>query len=207
MNIYVESNFILELALLQEQSKSCIKIIDICRQGQANIVLPAFSIAEPYETLGRRSRDRNALADRLDSELRQLSRTQPYTEGINTLREVTGFLVRSTEEERSRLKQVMEEVLEFAKVIPLDFTIITSAHSLEESLEFSPQDAIVLASVFKHLEESGGEPSCFLNRNAKDFDDPDIMKRLGENNCKLLPRFDDGLRYIRNVLGIKDSDI
>jgi predicted nucleic acid-binding protein len=207
MNIYVESNFILELALLQEQSISCIKILDLCQRGKANLALPAFSIAELYETLGRRSRERNALANRLDSELRQLSRTQPYTERINMPREVTGFLVRSAEEERSRLKQVMEEALEITEVIPLDSIIITSAYSLEDSLGLSPQDAIVLASVFKHLEESNGEPSCFLNRNAKDFDDPDIVKRLGENNCKLLPKFDDSLRYIRNVLGIEDADI
>lgn len=204
MNIYVESNFVLELALLQEQSGSCSNILQLCRQEKAHLVLPAFSIAEPYETLGRRSRERNTLADSLDSELRQLSRTQPYTERINTLQEVTGFLVRSAEEERSRLTQVMKEVLEIAEVIPLDSAIITSASGLEESLGLSPQDAIVLASVLKHLEESDDEPSCFLNRNTKDFDDPDIVERLGEHNCSLLPRFDDALRYLRNVLGIED---
>jgi len=42
MKIYVESNFVLELAFLQEQSQNCEKILTLCESGQAGLLLPAF---------------------------------------------------------------------------------------------------------------------------------------------------------------------
>ena len=51
MNVYVESNFVLELALLQEQFASCEKMLGLCRSGDIPLVIPAYSLAEPYETL------------------------------------------------------------------------------------------------------------------------------------------------------------
>jgi hypothetical protein len=44
--------------------------------------------------------------------------------------------------------------------------------------------------------------SCFLNRNSKDFDDPDIIEMLESKNCKLLFNFDKGRDYVRGLLGI-----
>ena len=58
MNVYVESNFILELALEQEQSSSCDAILSLGERQDIRLVLPAFSLSEPYETLVRRAKDR-----------------------------------------------------------------------------------------------------------------------------------------------------
>ena len=58
----------------------------------------------------------------------------------------------------------------------------------------SAQDSIVLASVLSHLGDT--TESCFLNRNTKDFDRPDIREMLDEYGCKFFGRFDEGLRYI-----------
>jgi hypothetical protein len=51
MNIYVETNFVLELAFVQEQVESCGAILGLCEAGRATLVLPAFCIAESYEAL------------------------------------------------------------------------------------------------------------------------------------------------------------
>jgi hypothetical protein len=80
MNIYVESNFVLELALLQEQFEACENILAICEAGETALVLPAFCIAEPYETLVRRAKHRGNLSRDLTTELGQLSRSEPYRE-------------------------------------------------------------------------------------------------------------------------------
>lgn len=60
----------------------------------------------------------------------------------------------------------------------------------------SGQDAIVLASVFAHLDLHHPPESCFLNRNAKDFDDPDVRERLEGRGCRFFGRFEDELRYV-----------
>jgi hypothetical protein len=65
MNIYVETNFILELAFVQEQHESCEKIIRLCEAGRAALVLSAFCIAESYETLIRRANRRTQITNDL----------------------------------------------------------------------------------------------------------------------------------------------
>ena len=53
MDIYVESNFVLELALLQEHHESCEKIIQLCEASKVKLILPAYTLVEPYETIMR----------------------------------------------------------------------------------------------------------------------------------------------------------
>lgn len=62
MDVYVETNFVLELALLQEQQQSCQKLLDLAEARRINLILPAFSLTEPYETLIRREKNRRNLS-------------------------------------------------------------------------------------------------------------------------------------------------
>jgi hypothetical protein len=65
----------------------------------------------------------------------------------------------------------------------------------------SGQDAIVLASVLAHLGVHRPPESCFLNRNTKDFDDPDVRERLEACGCKFFGKFEDGLHYVSARIG------
>jgi len=58
VNIYVETNFVLELAFEQEQCSSCNQILQLCEAGRANLVVPAYSLAEPHEKLSRQAKSR-----------------------------------------------------------------------------------------------------------------------------------------------------
>lgn len=80
MRIYAESNFVLEIALLQEQRSSCQDLVELCAAGHAVLVLPALSLTEPYDTLSRRRLERRGLKQALDAQLRQLERTEDYKE-------------------------------------------------------------------------------------------------------------------------------
>jgi hypothetical protein len=51
VNIYVETNFVFELTFEQEQCQSCEDILKLCEQGQAKLIIPAYSLAEPHEKL------------------------------------------------------------------------------------------------------------------------------------------------------------
>lgn len=200
MNVYIESNFILELALLQAQSESCENIVSICEAGKVKLVLPAFCIAEPYETLVRRAKHRSNLARDLAVELGQLRRSDPYRTEVDTLPNVTNILVRSGEEEKQRLNETLDRVLGIAEVIALERDILRSAITYQAKLDLSPPDSIVYASVLHHLSTFGMVQSCFLNRNLKDFDDPDIVEVLNSYNCKMLPEFDSGYNYIQGQI-------
>ena len=64
-----------------------------------------------------------------------------------------------------------------------------------------PPDSLVLGSVMTHLSETNPDVSCFLNKNAKDFDTPDVRDELRPYNCRLIGSFEHGLNYISSTLG------
>lgn len=200
MNVYVESNFVLELALLQEQHASCEDILQLCEVGHIQLVMPAYSLAEPYETLVRRHKQRQRIRTELDAELRQLARTSVYADRLSGFRHLTALLIDSADEEVKHLESVRSRLLQVAEVIPLEASILIAATQCQVAHGFSPQDALVYAAVLSHLEEHHALPSCFLNRNSRDFDDPDVVVELDRYNCKLLPRFDAGYQFISSCI-------
>lgn len=56
MIIYVESNFILELVLAQEESTSAEQILDLAEKNLIKLVLPSFSMMEPFWTIQGRGK-------------------------------------------------------------------------------------------------------------------------------------------------------
>ena len=80
MDVYVETNFVLELALLQEQHESCEKILQFQQTGKIRLIVPAYSLIEPFETIFRYAKNRSRVANDLAAEIKQLSRTKPYQE-------------------------------------------------------------------------------------------------------------------------------
>lgn len=102
---------------------------------------------------------------------------------------LTAALIESAESERRGVQRAIAEVLTVAEAIPLDKAILNEAALLGQTFSLSGQDAIVLASVFSHLESSHSPESVFVNRNSRDFADPQIVERLRQGNCKYFPGF------------------
>jgi predicted nucleic acid-binding protein len=199
LNVYVESNFVLELALAQEQHGSCEELLLLAEEERIRIILPAYSLAEPYETLKRRHRSRSQVKETLDREIRELSRSANYVSQVRNFGAVTSVLIDSGGEETQRLEATRSRLLRHAEIIPLDCSILQSASDLRSTYALEPQDATIFASILSHLERSESKASCFLSRD-QDFGDPDLSERLGQLRCKLLSRFDHGVGYIRSVL-------
>jgi hypothetical protein len=195
MIVYVESNFVLELAFMQEEHESCEEIIGLAQIDNVRLVLPAFSIGEPYEAWVRRSKRRQELYNALVTETQELSRSKPYRESSKELRELTNLLVQSGEEEKRRLDEVLDRILNITEIIPIGQETIKAAISLQKSRSLKPQDSIVYASVLQHLKDAPAIPKCFITKNAKDFLNPDIENELAAYDCKLLVSFGNGLKY------------
>lgn len=202
MIVYVESNFVLELAFLQEKHESCSSFLSLSESGDIRLVLPAFSIGEPYETLERRAKQRRELHRQLSAAIRELSRSSPYRESAHEFRDITDLLIRSGEEENNRLNETLERILQTVEVIPIDSSTIRAAITLQKSRNLSPQDALIYASILDHLgKEESDSFGCFITKDAKDFATPDIKNDLEKYNCKLLTSFANGLEYVRTVVG------
>ncbi|MEX0727234.1 MAG: PIN domain-containing protein [Planctomycetaceae bacterium] len=198
MNVYVETNFLLELAFVQEQHESCDAIVDLCAAGTAHLIVPTFCIAEAFETLLRRKGRRGQIKEQLSRELGQLSRSKPYEQEAAVFLEFTDLLARSSQEEDQRLGEVFDRVLGIAEILALSLRIMQEAARYRIAYEFAPQDSIVFASVVDHLKTAGGSESCFLNRNRLDFDIPGIKDLFDPLGCKMLFSFVKASHYIRH---------
>ncbi|MGF1481414.1 MAG: PIN domain-containing protein [Cyanophyceae cyanobacterium] len=200
MNVYVETNFVLELTFEQEQCASCEQILQHCEAKQAKLIIPAYCLAEPQEKLIRQARKRRELQQLLDAELRQLSRTASYASRINSIQDLASLLVQSNEEERNRFIQYRKRLLNTGDIVALTATILTEAATYETQYDLTPQDALVYTSVINHLQHHQPQQACFLNRNSKDFDNPDIVNELNQLNCRMIPRFDHGYNFLQSQL-------
>lgn len=198
MNIYVETNFVLELVFQQEQFASCEEILKLCEAGQAKIIIPAYSLAEPNEKLIRQARNRKELQRMLEAELRQLLRTASYQTRINNIQDIASLLIQSNQEEQRRFVEYRSRLLRSSEVIVLTADILSDAARCELFNELQPQDALVYASITSHLRQNRPSVACFLNRNFKDFDIPNIVDELNSFNCRMIPKFNDGYRFIES---------
>lgn len=200
MNIYVETNFVFELVFEQEQFASCEQILQLTEAGRIQLIVPAYSLAEPHEKLIRQARKRTEIENMLLAELKQLLRTASYQNRLNNIDDVPNLLLQSIQDEKHRFIQYRDRFLRCAEIIPVNADVIRDAAANEVVLKLQPQDAIIYASVMFHLRQNPPQIACFLNRNARDFDNPSTNNALNRFNCRMIPRFDDGYNFIQSQL-------
>ena len=196
MNVYVESNFVLELTLLQASHASCEAILQLAEEGAARLVIPAFSLIEPYETLRSHQLRRKTMKNGLDEEFRQLARTASYSSRLAEFANLTSLLIDGADEDDRRLEVVRTRLLAIAEIVSIDASILLAADQHRTIHDLKPHDAVVYSSVLAHLDRSDKSPSCFLNEDARDFDDPDLVEELARRNCDLILTFDAGHQFL-----------
>lgn len=190
----------LELALKQKESEACECVLRLCEKGRVRLVVPAFCLAEPHETLTRHHRQRKRMKDELDVQLRQIARTATNAAQLQGFRGLTDLLITSAEEANMNLSAACSRILQCAEIIPLSAAVLNDSSNNQRKHDFSPQDALVYASIRSHLERSRQRKSYFLCRD-RHFDDQDVLEELLHWNCELVPRFDRGHRVINRDLG------
>jgi predicted nucleic acid-binding protein len=194
--LYVESNFVLEVVLDQEDRAVCDRLLSAAAAGDVELVLPSFCIAEPLETLGRRHKNRQQLHQGLQAELNQLRRSQAYARELTEVDDVVfPLLVKSREEDVGRLETLYLHVANTCSLAPLNANVVRSAFELGREFDLDPPDAFVLASVLAHT-ESEPASAAFVTKNTKDFDDPELRQLLERHGCRLLTGFGEALGYV-----------
>ena len=198
MRIYVESNFVLELVLEQEQYLACAEVVRLAETGTIELVIPALSLIEPYMTLHRRRREHREAARTIQNHLSQLARTVSLTSSsVSTSNDLEQLFSTSALDAWQRYDEVRARLARLAVVLPLTDGSLRTAEKLHTQHELELPDATILAAILYDLRRDGLEP-CFLNRNTNDFSKPALVAMLAEHGCKLLGSFDSGLAYLRS---------
>ncbi len=201
MRVYVETNFVLEMALLRSDSNSCGGLVRLAESRRIALVFPAFSIGESYEALSRRTGQRRQLGRMLRSEVLELSRSQPYSSAPQEFAAPLAWLHRCGNEERVRLEDTLASFLEVVQVIPIGPHTVRAAAMFQMSRKLSSQDSMVYASVLDHLANSPEEEGhCFVTQDSKGFFNPMVQSDLASLGCRLFTRFRDTLGYAHSRL-------
>jgi predicted nucleic acid-binding protein len=197
MLVYVESNYLLELAFEQEEVGDCIALLELAETKQVSLVLPAFSIGECLERIGRRKSQRLTIQRSLREEIRELGRSASSATLSDQLRSLTDSLIAGADADEQRYDSLLRRLLGCAHFVPLDADVVRSSLGTGSQYGLSPQDAIVLTCVLSHLNANRPVRALFVNRNRKDFSNPDIIAILGTLQCVLKVRFSDGIAFLR----------
>jgi predicted nucleic acid-binding protein len=195
--VYVETNFLLEIAFQQESYQSCEEIIRLASSGSISLVLPSCSIAEAYLGWHGVTSRRHKFQAELQNHLREMSRSASYRGLADEYRNVLDALVAGREESRKQLLTAIVSVETDGTTIPLTTEILLLVDFHEDAYSLSPQDALVLASVKSHAEQRSG-PKCFVTKD-RDFNKAQIRNELGPE-CELLMNFDDAVAHIKNAV-------
>lgn len=200
MNVFVETNFTLELALEQQESSSCEAILRLAEDRTIRLLVPAYSFVEPHETLKRRHLERRELRSRISRELAQLGRTAPLNERAAASREMIKLLTDSIDYEIREIERVKSRLIKTAEILSFDAAAVADASLFQLRFALSPQDAAVYASIRSGLVIDTTVPRCFISRNPKDFDSPNLRKDLDSLNCKYFPSFAKAKQFIKHAV-------
>ncbi len=195
MIVYGESNFVLELTLEQEEQAYAENILAAAERRQVILVVPSFSIDEPFSTVAHRSRIRRQINNSISEQARQLERSPTHAGLVTEIRAVVGKLASLEGHELMKLQSTVDRVLRVATVVPMTSAAFAAAADYSSGFGLSLQDGIVLASTMSHAAtRPPTEPKIFANRNPKDFDVPDIVNLLATHGCELAVTFEDAWR-------------
>jgi predicted nucleic acid-binding protein len=197
LTLYVESNFVLEIALGQEEAASAEKLLAAAEADAIQIGIPSFALSEPFSRVTRGIRDRGKLKDQLNSLVRQLSRSSPHSVEIEALPNVPDLIARIDQREVDRLVSTIQRLLTTAKIIELDVGAFQTAIAFQERYGFGMEDAVILAVVLADLRFSSIQSRhLFANRNKSDFSDPEIVMALKQLGCDITWSFEDAARRL-----------
>lgn len=120
MIVYVESNFVLEVALGQEESPSAESILVLAEGSKIELVFPGFALSEPFATVTQRDRDRRRLRSSFTEMLRQLQRSEPHKQIVSDLQPVPIILTTIVKKEIDLLQSTVDRLLNVGKSIEID---------------------------------------------------------------------------------------
>jgi predicted nucleic acid-binding protein len=199
--VYVETNFVLELAYLRSTADNCQRLIDLARIRRISLVIPAFALIEARMAWQNVVRRRNKLHSDVRLELAELARSQPLAAIGEQSQAFVAALVDTAQHDRSRLEAAIAALTEQAVVLATHAQTMSDALLVEQRYGLSPQDSLVYAAVREHLCKAGAGPKLFVTQNARDFVLPTLQDELSSSDCRLITRFDTAESIIRVEIG------
>ncbi|MDQ2793933.1 MAG: PIN domain-containing protein [Bacteroidota bacterium] len=191
MNVFVESNFLLEIAFQQEHHAACERILAGAAAGRYQLHVPQYALTEVFQTLHRRTTEREDYQQYFLKQIDQHQREAEFdaAEVDQLVRLLNDLLTTRTASQANRLFSLTQRLAAEAPGPPLTAAVLMEAPALQATHGLGVQDALVYASVLAGLRVLPRGPKLFITRNDNDFRKPAIVEELRKFDCKLLANF------------------
>jgi predicted nucleic acid-binding protein len=206
MIVYVETNFVIELALEQEEVLAAEAILKLAESGKITLAFPSFILAESMENILRKRAERNSLHSSLVRVLKELQRSEPHKRIMVDLEAVTTVLRDSHIRELDLLYATFNRLFNIAECLDLNTFAFRSALAYQKTFALLPKDSMIYSAIIANLQTRPiGEKKCFISRDKKAFDtdeDHGLKAELEAYTCKYIGSFPNGLDFIQ--YGLQD---
>lgn len=200
MTASVESNFVLELALGQEQVDAAEALVELAETGTIDLAIPVFAMSEPFATVVQRGRSLRRLIGQFKEQVRELARSRPHQHDVSLLRPIPDLLRTIELRETSALVSTVERLLQIARPIDLDLTVFQQANRYRERYNLSPQDATIYSTIVGDLTRSDrAEDHFFASKNRDDFGGNEIRNELRALRCTYVDSFPECVHRLRGA--------
>lgn len=177
--VITETNWLESIVLSQDTA--VVYLLRLAREGKLTIAVPEYSFYEAEGSLDRKLLNRIQRIDEFLQLLKQISRTEHYTQlckgGVNSLKEIKERTLR----ERKEIKRVLDEIKSLVCLIPYTKTSSVRADLRFESSKppFKETDCRVYESILDFIRNTREyDKIIFYTTDKEDFDHPEIHKEL-----------------------------
>lgn len=161
IRLFVETPFVLQLALRQEQAGVCAQLLDLAESGALELVVPLLALVEPLGTFRLRTNKHRERNNRWREEARDLARTDEprYRSAAQALKEARLHMAEMDDEERRRLDAVIARTWKSARIALPSASTFQIAYELERKGQSGKGqtsiDALAIATI---LEDARAAP-------------------------------------------------
>jgi predicted nucleic acid-binding protein len=188
--LYVESNFVLEIALAREGENDARALLDAAEQGEIELAVPVFSICEPYGTVSYRGRKRAQDFAVLQRQLEDLGRGGANQQLVAAMTPSLADVIGVEARERAELEHTVRRLLDTATILPLTAETLDAAVAHQGTHGLDAADALIYASVLTDAAmRDVAEEKTFATRNSGDFDRAAIREELAAVGCDIVFEF------------------
>ena len=167
--VYIETNFLSQLARRQEQVAACETILAAAEAGSVRLAIPAFALVEPWQSARTRRGRVNALQTHVDQEVAAVDLTRgPGGKGRDAA--VASFratLTDAVESELEALHGLIPRVAAASDVLPVTAEIFEEGQQFAADGDLLPPDAVLAAAILDDADGRVG-PQVFLTTD-RDF--------------------------------------
>lgn len=196
MTLIVETNFILHIALRQEQAEPAETLLTRAEAGSIRLAMPASAISEAVSLVTYRRRDRIRQVDQLDPLLQELQRSSPHTALSTSLQALVKSVGQTGVADIDFARSVIDRCVQVADLLPLDVQAWSIAKAAVTRFNLELGDAMIYGAATRYLQTTKLPTSVFCSTDSAAFSSRDIRQELKSMGCHVIGKFEDVIAYL-----------